>query len=130
MKAQHLNHQMVFSDGTFDYEIPEQYSFVLDDFLSYLNITKSDFPKIIASVKKLKQQEQFRQKHQSKFNLLTAKEQQIIALVVEGKTTKQIANLLFIAPYTVSTHRKNIKQKLKTHSLLDWKNYYDTYKYL
>jgi DNA-binding NarL/FixJ family response regulator len=43
---------------------------------------------------------------------LTTREREVLKLVGEGKTSKEIADLLFISPYTVSNHRKNIKKKL------------------
>ena len=44
---------------------------------------------------------------------LTKREKQIIKLIVEGKTTANIADELFISPLTVETHRRNIMKKLK-----------------
>ncbi len=43
---------------------------------------------------------------------LTKREFEIIEKVKSGLTTKQIAETLFISPYTVETHRKNIIIKL------------------
>lgn len=43
---------------------------------------------------------------------LTKREKEIAKLIVQGKTTKEIANELFISPLTVDTHRKNIFSKL------------------
>jgi DNA-binding NarL/FixJ family response regulator len=44
---------------------------------------------------------------------LSAQEKQIIRLIIEGKTSKEIANSLFISKSTVDTHRKNINKKLE-----------------
>lgn len=43
---------------------------------------------------------------------LSKREQEIIKLIGEGKTSQEIANLLFIEKTTVDTHRKNILKKL------------------
>jgi DNA-binding NarL/FixJ family response regulator len=43
---------------------------------------------------------------------LTNREREILKLVGEGKTSREIATLLFISPNTVNNHRKNIKRKL------------------
>jgi DNA-binding NarL/FixJ family response regulator len=43
---------------------------------------------------------------------LSAREQEIIALIAEGLTNTQIAERLYLSPHTVNTHRKNIMQKL------------------
>jgi len=36
----------------------------------------------------------------------------VLQLVAEGKSSKEIAGLLNLSPYTVETHRSNIMQKL------------------
>jgi DNA-binding NarL/FixJ family response regulator len=47
------------------------------------------------------------------YDLLTAREREILQLVAEGKSSKEIATLLNLSTYTVETHRSNIMQKLK-----------------
>jgi len=44
---------------------------------------------------------------------LSKQEREIIRLIVEGKTTAEIADLLFISKTTVATHRRNIHRKLE-----------------
>lgn len=43
---------------------------------------------------------------------LTKRELEITKLIAAGKTTKEVAEELFISPLTVDTHRKNIFSKL------------------
>lgn len=43
---------------------------------------------------------------------LTPRERQVLQLIADGKTSREIAQLLFISIHTVHNHRKNIKQKL------------------
>ena len=43
---------------------------------------------------------------------ISAREAEIISLVAEGMTNKQIAEQLFLSTHTVITHRKNIMNKL------------------
>jgi DNA-binding NarL/FixJ family response regulator len=43
---------------------------------------------------------------------LTTRERQILKLVAEGKTSEEIARLLFISSRTVQNHRANIMKKL------------------
>ncbi|HCY88525.1 MAG TPA: helix-turn-helix transcriptional regulator [Desulfobacteraceae bacterium] len=44
--------------------------------------------------------------------MLTPQEMQVAALVKEGKTTAEIADVLYISETTVSFHRKNLRTKL------------------
>ena len=46
---------------------------------------------------------------------LTARERQVVQLVAEGKTTKEIASLLGIGTKTAETHRTHIMDKLDIH---------------
>lgn len=50
------------------------------------------------------------------YELLTMREREILQLLAEGKTNKEVANLLNLSLYTVETHRGNILQKLNLHS--------------
>ncbi len=43
---------------------------------------------------------------------LSERELEIITLIAEGYTNTEIAEMLFLSPHTVNTHRKNIMQKL------------------
>jgi two-component system response regulator NreC len=51
------------------------------------------------------------------YELLTDREREILQLVAEGKTNKEIANALGLSLYTVDTHRTHILQKLNLHSV-------------
>jgi two-component system response regulator NreC len=51
------------------------------------------------------------------YDLLTEREREILQLVAEGKTNKEIANALNLSLYTVDTHRTHILQKLNLHSV-------------
>jgi len=51
------------------------------------------------------------------YELLTDREREILQLVAEGKTNKEIANKLNLSLYTVDTHRTHILQKLNLHSV-------------
>ena len=61
---------------------------------------------------------EFYNAHYHKFMQLTKREKQIIHLIIEGKTNRQIAERLYISYETVKTHRKNIFRKLETSNLL------------
>jgi two-component system response regulator NreC len=51
------------------------------------------------------------------YDLLSAREREILQLVAEGKSSKEIANLLNLSVYTVETHRANIMQKLNLRGI-------------
>jgi DNA-binding NarL/FixJ family response regulator len=46
------------------------------------------------------------------FELLTAREREVLQLVAEGNSNKEIAERLFLSVLTVETHRKKILDKL------------------
>lgn len=49
--------------------------------------------------------------HKNKF-LLTQREREVFELLVQDKTTREIAQLLFISEKTVRNHISNVMQKL------------------
>ena len=53
----------------------------------------------------------------SKRNILTARQQETLKLLVEGMTNKQIADILKISVKTVDAHRASIMTRLQIHSL-------------
>ena len=50
------------------------------------------------------------------FELLTIREREVLQLLAEGKTNKEVATLLDVSPYTVESHRTNLMQKLNVHN--------------
>jgi DNA-binding NarL/FixJ family response regulator len=50
------------------------------------------------------------------YELLTTREREILQLLAEAKSNKEVANILHLSLYTVETHRANILQKLSLHS--------------
>jgi DNA-binding NarL/FixJ family response regulator len=53
------------------------------------------------------------------YELLTAREREILHLLAEGKSNKEIATLLQLSLFTVETHRRNLQEKLNLHSLAE-----------
>lgn len=49
-------------------------------------------------------------------DLLTSREREILQLIAEGKTNKEIAVLLNLSVYTVEAHRGRVMEKLNLHS--------------
>jgi DNA-binding NarL/FixJ family response regulator len=50
---------------------------------------------------------------------LTPKERQVLQLISEGYSTKEIAEMLFVSISTAETHRKHLMSKLHAHSIAD-----------
>lgn len=51
------------------------------------------------------------------YELLTTREREILQLVAEGKSNKEIAGMLNVSLYTVETHRGNLMEKLNLHTV-------------
>jgi DNA-binding NarL/FixJ family response regulator len=50
------------------------------------------------------------------YDLLSDREKEVLQLLAEGKTNKEVATVLNLSPYTVETHRTHIMQKLDLHN--------------
>ncbi len=53
---------------------------------------------------------------QDSYDLLTPREKEVLQLLAEGKTNKDVSALLDLSLYTVETHRTNLMQKLGLHN--------------
>lgn len=53
------------------------------------------------------------------YDLLTDREKEVLQLLAEGKSNKDIASELNLSTYTVETHRTRIMQKLDLHNATD-----------
>jgi two-component system response regulator NreC len=51
------------------------------------------------------------------YDLLTAREREVLQLLAEGKSNKDVASVLNLSVYTIETHRSNIMGKLNLHSV-------------
>jgi two-component system, NarL family, response regulator NreC len=49
---------------------------------------------------------------ESSYDLLTPREREVLQLIAEGKSNKEIADMLTLSVYTVETHRGNLMEKL------------------
>jgi DNA-binding NarL/FixJ family response regulator len=54
---------------------------------------------------------------------LSVREREVLQLIAEGRSTKDIANSLHISIKTVETHRKNIMEKANLHSVAELTKY-------
>jgi DNA-binding NarL/FixJ family response regulator len=55
--------------------------------------------------------------------ILTAREREIIQLLAEGKSSKEVAAILDISVKTAETHRANLMRKLDCHSVVELVRY-------
>ena len=53
------------------------------------------------------------------YDLLTSREREILQLLAERKSNKEIALALNLSVYTIETHRRNLHEKLNLHSLAE-----------
>ena len=56
---------------------------------------------------------------QDSYEMLTDREREVLQLLAEGRSNKEVAALLSISLSTVDTHRMNLMQKLDLHSTAD-----------
>ncbi len=59
----------------------------------------------------------------SGYDLLSEREQQVFRLLVEGKSSAEIADILCISPKTVEKHRANTMKKLDIHNMVSMVKY-------
>jgi DNA-binding NarL/FixJ family response regulator len=53
------------------------------------------------------------------YDLLSLREKEILRLLVDGKSNRDIADLIHVSVATVETHRNNVFQKLSVHNLAE-----------
>jgi len=53
---------------------------------------------------------------QDSYELLTDREREVLQLLAEGKSNKEVATILDLSTYTVETHRTNLMHKLNLHN--------------
>jgi DNA-binding CsgD family transcriptional regulator len=83
---------------------------------------------ISIKAERLLEENNFLRKNYQKFQSLTKREQEILALLSLGKSAPEIASETHLSILTVNTHRRNIKNKLGTNSLvemLEWARAFD-----
>jgi two-component system response regulator NreC len=79
---------------------------------------KSFFSPVISKMLLEDYVRQVREKEvEDSYDLLTPREREILQLIAEGKTNKEIATILGLSPHTIETHRGNILEKLNLHSV-------------
>lgn len=61
--------------------------------------------------------EDYRKHVTNPVDLLSTREREVLQLIAESKTNKEIANALHLSVYTVEAHRSRIMEKLNLHSI-------------
>lgn len=56
-------------------------------------------------------------------DVLTSRENEVLQLIAEGNSSKEISELLFLSPKTVDVHRTNIMHKLNLFNISDLTKY-------
>ncbi len=59
----------------------------------------------------------------SAYSRLGTREREVLQLLAEGRTSRQIASRMCISTKTVEAHRRNIMRKLNLHSVADLTKY-------
>jgi len=57
------------------------------------------------------------EREKSRFGLLTQRERQVVILVAEGYTSRDIARLLRLSARTVESHREHVARTLGIHTV-------------
>jgi len=73
-------------------------------------IKNVDLEELIQSDKKIKE---------SRLDLLSSREREVLQIIAEGKSTKQIAGELHVSAKTIESHRQNIMNKLNIRNVVD-----------
>ena len=115
VRARNVNPTFVFVTGYNTYAIKAIKNAAFD----YL-VKPLDLEELKETIERFRQSFQNRQPRSAISNKtvtppqLSEREKEVLKLIVEGKTSKQIAEILFISKSTVDTHRRNIQEKTGT----------------
>ena len=55
--------------------------------------------------------------------ILSSREKEVLQLIAEGKSSKEIGEILFLSPKTVDVHRNNIMKKIELHTIPELTKY-------
>jgi DNA-binding NarL/FixJ family response regulator len=83
-------------------------------------LSLADVPNLIGRLQRARQRES---EARRSFDLLTAREHQILVLLAHGRSTTETAAALHISPLTVRSHVKSILAKLGVHSKVEAVSY-------
>ena len=91
------------------------------DLIGAVNAVSQGYSFFSPKIRLLLQEDNFRQmadkQKTDSLELLSGREREILQLAAEGRSNKEIANLLNLSLHTVETHRAHILQKLNLHTV-------------
>lgn len=58
-----------------------------------------------------------------KKTILSSREKEVLQLIAEGKTSKEIGEILFLSPKTIDVHRNNIMKKIELYTIPELTKY-------
>jgi DNA-binding CsgD family transcriptional regulator len=88
-----------------------------------LDVDQRELPEYLHEFLKILNKRTFFSEGIQNFMQLTSKEKLVLALVIQGKSNKEIADVFCISLETVKTHRRNLIGKLKCKSLAELMRY-------
>lgn len=109
-------------DGDWEWYLSSAKVFMFDDYGSpFLCITTAnpidELKSITYKIERLLEEKEMMRNQLTKYGLLTKREKEIVKLLVSGKKSSEIAEMLFVSVATVEQHRKNIKRKIGIKNL-------------
>lgn len=93
---------------------------VFEELIGAISSVMEDNPYISSAVAKVVIKDyvkNLREENTSAFTVLTAREREVLQILAEGKTTHQIASILFVSEKTVESHRRQIMKKLDINNV-------------
>lgn len=119
LRTQNINSTFIFVTGYNQYAIKAIRAAAFDYILKPIDIDElKEALDRYSEKQKDKNRNEISQRLIEKYSL-TPREVEIVKQISEGKTSQQIAELLFISKTTVDTHRRNIIEKTKMKSISD-----------
>ena len=91
----------------------------VEDKLVLLSSPVAGMSNLISRVTRTLDQDAYIRQHYRKFSELTPREKEIVALLANGRSSAEMADVLFISLHTVSTHRRNILRKIECHTFAE-----------
>ena len=94
-----------------------------EDLLAAVHAVSRHRPYFTSLVRQAIAREQRRPRRKRSRGVLTPREREVIQLLAEGRTNKEVAHTLHVTVKTAETHRSNIMMKLDLHSLAELVHY-------